>query len=410
MANERSVLRQLAHKYWEIAHSDHNAEVIRLHRAVNDLSPIRPVVLLSEIPWHQMNINDELTLVCEDPILRKAEEYLRRVLFQYKYFPGDMVVRPFLPIHKRFTDDGIGVTVDESTLAADKGNHIISHEYHDQLATEEDVEKLHNRTIVYDHAGSMAELERVADVIGDILPVKLHGLEHLYISTWDDIARYRGVTNLLIDLAERPAFTHKIVRKLTDITLDTIRQYEELGLLEAEPYELHCTCAATADLPPLADGEHVTRKNIWGRGMAQIFSTVSKEMREEFDINYMKETIGQCGLSYYGCCEPLDKMVDVVEKLPNLRKISITPWADVDVAAEAIGKKYVLANKPNPAAVALSQLDVPALEAELTKTLDACRRNGCSCDIVLKDISTCHNRPENIFEWEQTAMRLVQSY
>ena len=53
-----------------------------------------------------------------------------------------------------------------------------------------------------------------------------------------------------------------------------------------------------------------------------------------------------------GCCEPLDRKMDIVEKIPNLRKVSITPWADVNVAAESIGKKYVLAAKPNPASVA----------------------------------------------------------
>ena len=74
--------------------------------------------------------------------------------------------------------------------------------------------------------------------------------------------------------------------------------------------------------------------------MAQIFGSVSKQMHEEFDIQYMRKMMEPFGLVYYGCCEPLDKKIDLVETLPHLRKISITPWADVDVAAEAIGKKY----------------------------------------------------------------------
>ena len=34
----------------------------------------------------------------------------------------------------------------------------------------------------------------------------------------------------------------------------------------------------------------------------------------------------------------------------------------------------------------------------------------CSCDITLKDISTCRNRPENLVEWERTVMEMVLNY
>ena len=108
-----------------------------------------------------------------------------------------------------------------------------------------------------------------------------------------------------------------------------------------------------------------------------------------------------------GCCEPLDRKIDILEKIPNLRKISITPWADVDNAAEKIGRKYVLSSKPNPSSVAVSKLDEAAVRDELTKIISACQRNNCAVDIVLKDISSVGHNPENIFKWERIAMELV---
>lgn len=99
-----------------------------------------------------------------------------------------------------------------------------------------------------------------------------------------------------------------------------------------------------------------------------------------------------------------------MEKIPHLRKISITPWADVDIAAEAIGRRYVLSAKPNPAAVGVSRLDEEALRRELGHILSACKRNGCACELILKDISTCCGRPENIFEWARIAMEMVNAY
>lgn len=59
---------------------------------------------------------------------------------------------------------------------------------------------------------------------------------------------------------------------------------------------------------------------------------------------------------------------------------------------------------------AASKLDKHVLRQEIKRILDACARNGCSCDITLKDISTCRNRPENLIEWEQTVMEMVLNH
>ena len=255
----------------------------------------------------------------------------------------------------------------------------------------------------------MEKYQRIGDCIGDIMPIRLKGVDHVFSATWDDIARFRGVTNLLMDLAVRPEFMHATTRKFYDVNWSTVQQYEALGLFDHDPASLHCTPIITSDLPKTDLDGTVKLKNVWGRAAAQIFASVSKEMHREFDIEYIKPAMQQCGLVYYGCCEPLDKKIDIVEMIPNLRKISITPWADVNVAAEAIGRKYVLSAKPNPAAVAVRQLVPANLKKELSTILDACERNGCACDIVLKDISTCCGRPQNIFEWEKIAMELVRN-
>lgn len=406
--NDRAILRKLAYQYAQASQSARNDERRLLHRAVNDLQMVRPVVLIDEIPFHELNFDGSLTLLCSDPILRGTEDFFRRKLFQWKYFPADMILTPYYPVGKIVSSTGIGITVDEETLATDRKNHIVAHEYHDQIATEEDLAKIHLPVLTYEEEATRQVFDRIADAIGDILPVRIVG-QSSYMSMWDKISSYRGVTPLLMDLVERPEFSHAIIRRFTDIEISISEQMEKLGLYEANPIGIHCTSALNSTLPGEGDGGPVKRSQVWGRGMAQIFSTVSKAMHEEFDIQYMKEAMEPFGLTYYGCCEPLDRKMDIVEKLPHLRKVSITPWADVDVAAEAIGKKYVLANKPNPAAVA-STLDEDALRKELERTLAACRRNGCSCDIVLKDISSAGYQLQNLVRWEQIAMELVNNY
>ncbi|MDP4133488.1 MAG: hypothetical protein Q8882_05705 [Bacillota bacterium] len=411
MHEDVKILRQLAYKYFQIANSEKNTYNMRLHTAVNDLKQIRPVVLIDELPWNEMNIDNELTLQCSIPYLREVEDFLRKSIYKMKHMPADMVVMPFIPVRKVLSSTGIGISVEEKTLPTDINNNVKSHEYTDILKTEEDLQKLHNPIISYDKEETLRRYNLVGEIIGDIIPVMLSGIDMFSVTPWDQIATYKGVTNLLIDLVDRPEFMHKVVQRLSEINISLLEQYESLGLFSNQPSSLHCTPILTSDLPSKSyDGGNLTRKDIWGRGAAQIFASVSKDMHNEFDIQYMKKTIGQCGLVYYGCCEPLDKKIDIVEQIPNLRKISITPWADVNVASEIINKKYVLASKPNPSSVAVPMLNKEALKEELTRILDACRKNNCNCDIVLKDISTCCNRPENIFEWEKIAMDLVNNY
>ena len=97
-------------------------------------------------------------------------------------------------------------------------------------------------------------------------------------------------------------------------------------MFEPDPLQPALYSRPYSDLPGRSfDGVRLTRKDIWGRGAAQIFASVSKAMHDEFDIEYMIKTVGQCGLAYYGCCEPLDKKIDIVEKIPNLRKFPLRP-------------------------------------------------------------------------------------
>ncbi len=408
---KHETLRALARDYYEIAMGEENQQRAALHRAVNDLHMVRPVLLIDELPLYEMNVDNELTMTETDPVLREAEWFLRVRLYLRRHFASDLVLKPFLPVGKVVRNTGVGIGVEENTLATDARNHIISHDYHDQLATDADLEKLQTPHISYDKTETLRKYQLLGDVLGDIIPIRITGIGYFGVTTWDDIARYRGVENLLVDLADRPDFTHRLVDRLTAIKESELAQYEALGLFDTEGETLHCTPILTSDLPSQEyDGTQVTRKDIWGRGAAQIFASVSRDMHDEFDIQYMKRTIGTCGLSYYGCCEPLDRKIDLVAQIPNLRKISVTPWADVNIAAEAIGKKYVLSAKPNPAALASSTLDRDFVRREITGILDACKRYGCACDIVLKDVSSCAGHPENVFEWSRIAKELVENY
>lgn len=406
MKKDLEILREWAKKYANVAYSLENKKKAELFKDVNDLKMTRPVVLIDELPYNELK-DEMLVSECADPVLRQYESYFRDMLYRKENFGCDIYLPPYASVHRHITKTSIGVEVQDETVG--DGN-IVSHQYSDQFEEDEDLNKLKFQTVIYNEKTTLAEFDRVSEAIGDILPAKLSIYTSSHHTPWDDIASWRGVENLLIDLALRPEFSHKLVERLTDIYLDVVRQYEELNLFEANNPYIHSTTALTNHFDEKGiDYNNVKAKDVWGRGAAQIFAEVSSTMHEEFDIDYMKRAMEPFGLVYYGCCEPLDKKIDIVEKIPNLRKISITPWANIDNAAEIIGSKYVIAAKPNPAFVARDNMLETAKE-EMIRIVEACKRNNCSCDIVLKDISTIGGNIDNLKNWAKMAMDVVNNY
>ncbi len=93
----------------------------------------------------------------------------------------------------------------EEILPTDKENHIVCHKYEDMLATEEDLLQPQDLLLSYDKEETLKHYNLVGEILGDILPVKRTGIGYYSVGPWDEISMYRGVTNLLMDLVERPA-------------------------------------------------------------------------------------------------------------------------------------------------------------------------------------------------------------
>lgn len=375
-------------------------------KRLNGLKPGRSLIMIDQIPWHEMDVDGELTLQCEDPFLRSLEWDMRSELYKWRHFPCDMAFFPYLQVPKAFTDTGIGIATENS---ADNEGHVSAqtHTYVDQLAYETDLEKLKVPVIRLDKEKTAFREALINDLAGDILPVKLTGVS-IWAAVWDRIVFWRGATPVLYDLADRPEFLHKLMGKLVDIEMKILDQYEDQGLLEAQPKTVHCAGAYSSEIPGRDfDPARARAKDCWAAGAAQIFSEVSPAMHDEFEIEYMKPYYERFGLVNYGCCEPLHKKIDIIRKIKTVRSISISPWANVDIAAEAIGGDYVMARKPNPAFVAMSSLDEKVIEEETLKTLRACRANGTSCAFILKDITTVRNEPQRLTRWYETVKKVI---
>jgi hypothetical protein len=132
-------------------------------------------------------------------------------------------------------------------------------------------------------------------------------------------------------------------------------------------------------------------------------------MFREFEIEYARRICARFGLVYYGCCDPLDRKMKEVRMLPNVRKVSMSPWADQERGAAEIGGDYVFSRKPSPAFLAPERFEADKVREDLLATRRICERSGCALEYILKDISTVGRKPERLFQWARIAMEVAGS-
>jgi hypothetical protein len=406
---ERAILRELAKQYLEIASKDSNQKKIESWKALNTLKPQRPLVMIDQLPWHELNINEELSLRCKTPFLRHLEQNLRMLLFRYNHFPVDFVFRPFLELPKSVSGNTLGPVIHQDVLATDSANSVVSHRFHDILKTPEDLDAIPYPAVKGDPEGDKLRLRLANELIGDVLPVRLTG-HTVHCGVWDFITQLRGVSEMMMDFVDRPEFMLQIVHKFVDMAMSLVDQYEQLGLLEYDQALIHCTGAFNDELPKSPKiSEKQQSGDVWAFGLAQALGPVSPEMYNEFEIQPLKPLLERFGLIYYGCCDPIDKKIGYLRSIRNVRKISVSPWADKNLCAELIHGDYVFSAKPNPAYLAFDSFDEHAVRAELAEITSICRKNNTRCEFILKDVSTVCHKPANLFSWAKIAMEVAQS-
>ena len=406
---DKAILRTLGQQVAEIAALPVQQETIRLWKALNGLRPERPMVMIDQIPWHEMNVDDELTLQTEAPFCRGIELRLRKTLYKWRHMRVDMVVEPYIYIPKVIHGANLGIDRVEDVSVGDPLNDVVGHYYIDQLPTEEALEtKIKMPNVTLDVEATALREEQAHDIFDGVLEVQMQGVEPNF-AVWDRLVEWHGVETSLIDLIDRPDFIHKMLDRITTGYHLMLDQLEAQGLLVYPQSLIHCTGAFSDELPaPGYTPGRSRAKDLWTFGMAQIFVSVSPKMHEEFDIEYAIKWYERFGLGYYGCCEPLDTKLDIVRKIPNLRKISMSPWVQVERGAEGIGRDFVFSRKPSPALVARDTFDPEVIRADLAETYNACARHNTPLEIILKDISTVRYEPQRLWQWADVAMRLVK--
>ena len=324
-----------------------------------------------------------------------------------------MVVNPYMESPLAIASTGFGIEEDVTCISTDQENDIVSRHFKIQISEPEDIDKIKMPVITHDVKETEETFAAMNEIFSGILPVKKVGRKHIWYTPWDYLVRWWGIQEAIMDLILRPDMVHDIYERMVQAWMREMDQLEAMNLLSLDNNNTRIGSGGygyTTELPGTDfDPSHVMAKNMWGCSNAQIFSTVSPEMHWEFAVEHDLKWLERFGLTYYGCCEPLDIKMDVLHRIPNLRKVSASPWNNSKKIIDAIGSDYVISRKPNPVIAAGTAFDPIQAEKDLREFMELTDRS-CHVELIFKDVSTVRYDPKRLWEWEKIAMRVAEEY
>ena len=401
---DRTLLRDLAQEVADIASLPIMAQRKALWKAHNALRPTRPMILVFPegswrelLPWEAMQ--------CQGEEARIMERALRMRLYHHHHILDDTVIENTWVVHKVIHNSGWGLEPRFTPSTMETG----AWAFDPVILEPADLNKLQMPQITYDEAETRRQLAQAQELLGDILEVRLKGVDRFSVHLMSVYCKLRGLHQVMVDMYDNPGMLHEAMSILEAGYQGMLRQYQEQNLLDLNndgTYHSSGGVGYTDELPqPGFDPHRVRPCDMWASAEVQELAQVSPKMHAEFAIQYESRLLAPFGLTGYGCCEDLTHKLEHVFRIPHMRRISISPWADVAACADKLGDRYIFSWKPMPAHL-VGDFDEGLIRDYIGHTLEVTR--GCVVEMVLKDTHTCQNRPERFTRWTQIARELVE--
>jgi len=373
----------------------------------NSLRSLRPMMLVfPEGSWAELL--PDRTLSCDGEFARSVEWQLRARIYSYIHFQDDTVLEADWTEGPVLSDSGWGVQAERHEAPSKEG----AWAFQPVLRTESDLKKLHFPEVAYDAAETTRREEQMADLFAGLLRIEPFKVRHISFHLLSQYSSWCGLEEMLTDFADRPEFVHRILSFLEEghrAYLNQLIEANLLGLNNNNTYHSSGGNGYTTELPaPGFDPARVRPADLWASAEAQELAVVSPRMHAEFALQYEKRLLQPFGLTGYGCCEDLARKLDLVFTLPNIRRISISPFADVDRCAPQIQGRAIFSWKPHPSHL-VGEFNPAEVRGYIRHTLDVCKEHGCVLEMILKDTHTCELHPERFDVWTQIAREEIRA-
>ncbi len=400
MNSDISILRELAKAYADICRDPEQNRRRDLWRRHNSLKATRPLIYVRAFAWDEM---PACQCACEDPFFRHYEGVLRHRLFWHT-FGDDSIFEPWVTVDAAHVCTGWGVEVSRHFSEEAHGSFKVDY----PIKTLEDPSRLCVPRHEIDERKTSEMADKLASAIGDLITINIDRAPWYRMWNGDlstTLGYFRGIEHFMLDMLDNPEWLCHLVKQLGDGVLKTHDEAEAAGDWGLSAHQNQAMPYAEELPDPAANVNGVKRSQLWGYMAAQEFTAVSPDMHEEFLLCYQRPILEKFGLAAYGCCEDLTRKITMLRQIPNLRRIAVSPFANVASCAEQIGRDYVFSYRPSPADMVSYGFDPARIGAILKRDLTACRQ--CHVDITLKDVETVQGDPERVGKWVALTRRMV---
>ena len=409
--HDTDVLRRLAERKAEIAQDPVNTERREAWYRLDAGDAPRPMVL-AEVAGirdavHPLPASER---ECTGDWALGIEAGLRQEIYQFEVLKDDHVVEPWINTGWQVSLGDYGVAAvqhqptDYDGMGAKRWDPPITD-------LDRDFDTLSPRRPTVDRPASLEAKARLEEVFGGILPVRLRGSYWWTMGMTMTGIHLVGLEGLMLLMYDNPGGLHRLMAFLRDDHLAVAEWCERegvLGLNNENDYIGSGSMGYTRDLPrPGANGGNGARlQDLWVLSESQETVGVGPELFEEFIFPYQLAVAERFGKCYYGCCEPVNNRWHILKRLPNLARLSVSPWADEEFLAAELGDRYVYSRKPNPSQISTGVFDEEAIRGDLRRTLTAAK--GCRLEIAMKDVHTLHDEPGRLPRWVQLAREVIE--
>lgn len=405
-AKDRIILRELALQFRLLCDRPGEQEKIQLWTAHNDLQQTRPLILVDlENGWNEA-IQFNRDICCEGEMAQDWEMWLRKEIMWADGIRDDKPLTPVFYIPHRAVNTEWGI--DEGHIGGEDIN--VAYRWEPSLKKYEDDEFeeldlgpfIEDPIVKVDEIASNAALELAKSVFDGILEVEFRTWwfwsSHLVLA----YSHLRGIDGMMTDFYDYPDKVHEIMQRFNTGYINKLRYLESNGLLYNNVGNTFVGSAGlgyTNQLHPKPG--QIKLSDIWGLSEAQEATGISPDMYKEFIFPYHKEVSELFGLNCYACCEPADPYWESVRQLHNLRRVSVSQWANMEKMSEFLGQDYVYSYKASSSDVAIENMDEEHVRLSLRKMLERTQNNRV--EIILKDLHTLGKKPHQVFRWTEIA-------
>lgn len=397
--DDKSILAPLINKYLNIC----NSPIMDFRRSkwssLHSLEQKNPLIHTRFFAFHEM---EESKCYCKNMVLREVEYQLRRNIFWY-LLGDDSVFEPWVQLRAVFRQSlwGTNSIVDAQV----DGEHIKSKPVIDDLRAWKNV--LSPPVHLIDEIETNRKLDIAQSAIGNLIEIDM--LRTPYYSHWHgelstDIGLLRGINALLYDVIDQPLELHQLVSWMSEQIINVQIDAEAQGDWSLTS-SVNQSMTYAHELPaPAANSYGVRQNQLWGFLASQEFTMISPQMWDEFLLEYQKPILARYGLTAYGCCEDLTNKIPYLKRIPNLRRVAVSPFARLEECVKQLEDAYVISYRPNPT----EMVALPVDEHKVTKQLeqDLSILKGTFFDITLKDVETVGHDPDRVQNWVKNVRRV----